>query len=169
MRFKLNRNARSKPATLTTQKQLNRRRITRWLLTSTLIIFSVAGLSLAVWLFSNGVPGAGATAQLNDISPEALAQIEALIREKESRTGAEQKMDSQLIYELKMRRGDVIAQGVRTLATDLPYNDQRKVTLDLKVNKVSDALLNQLKSYGPPSSTSYRNITAFASRSTLVR
>ena len=68
-----------------------------------------------------------------------------------------------------MRRGDVIAQGVRTLATDLPYNDQRKVTLDLKVNKVSDALLNQLKSYGPPSSTSYRNMTAFASRSTLVR
>ena len=106
MRFKLNRNARSKPVNLTTQKQLNRRRIERWLLTSTLIIFSVAGLSLAVWLFSNGVPGAGATAQLRDISPEALAQIEALIREKESRTGAEQKMDSQLIYELKMRRGD---------------------------------------------------------------
>jgi hypothetical protein len=148
MRFKLNRNARSKPATLTKQKHLNRRRITRWLLTSTLIIFSVAGLSLAVWLFSNGVPGAGATTQLNDISPQALAQIEALIREKESRTGAEQKMDSQLIYELKMRRGDAIAQGVRTLATDLPYNDQRKVTLDLKVNKVSDALLSQLKAYG---------------------
>src|SRR5688572_6275922 len=148
MRFKLNRNARSKPAALIAEKQLNRRRITRWLLTSTLIIFSAAGLSLGVWLFSNGVPGAGATAQLNDISPEALAQIEALIREKESRTGVELKMDSQLIYELKMWRGDAIAQGVRTLVTDLPYNDQRKVTLDLKVNKVSDALLKQLKSFG---------------------
>ena len=144
MRFKLNRNARSKPATLTTQKQLNRRRITRWLLTSTLVIFSVAGLSLAGWQFSNVVPGAVATAKQNDISPEALAQIEALIREKESRAGAQQKMDSQLIYELKMRRGDAIAQGVRTLATELPYNDQRKVTLDLKVNKVSDALRNRI-------------------------
>src|SRR5262245_48098191 len=147
MRFKLDKHARSKPSTLTTKKQLNRRRITWWLMTSTLIIFSSAGLSLGGWLFSNGVPGAGATAQLSDISPEALRQIEALIMEKESRTVAQQKMDSQLIYELKMWRGDAIAEGVRTLKTDVPYNDRRKVTLDLKA-KVSDDLLNQLKTYG---------------------
>jgi len=147
MMFKMNGNARSKPATLTAQKQLNRRRIMRWLLTSTLIIFSVGGLSLAGWLFSNGVPGAGATARQGDMSPQALAQIEALIREKESRVGAQQKMDSQLIYELKMRRGAMIAEGVRTLETNIPYNTQGKVTLDLKA-RVSDALLNQLKNYG---------------------
>jgi Subtilase family len=148
MRFKMNRNARPKPATLTTQNQLNRRRIRRWLLTSTLIVFSGAGLSLAGWLFSNGVPGAGATAQQSDMSPEALAQIEALIREKDSRAGAQQKMDSQLIYALKMRRGEMIAEGVPTLETNVQYNNQGKVTLDLKINKVSDALLNQLKAYG---------------------
>jgi len=148
MRFKMNRNARSKPATLTTQKQLNRRRIMRWLLTSTLIIFSGAGLSLAGWLFSNGVPGAGATARQNDMSPQAMAQIEALIREKESRTGAQRKMDSQLIYGLKMRRDEMIAEGVRTLETNVPYKDQGKMVLDLKVKKVSDALLNQLRTYG---------------------
>jgi Subtilase family len=147
MRFKMNRNARSKPITLTTQKQLNRRRITRWLLTSTLIIFSGAGLSLAGWLFSNGVPGAGAAARQSGISSGALAQIEALLREKETRTGAQQKMDSQLIYELKMRRGAMIAKGIRTLETDLSYNDQDKVILDLKA-KVSDTLLNRLKTYG---------------------
>src|SRR5262245_13080357 len=147
MMFKMNRTARSKPAALTTQKQLNRRRIMRWLLTSTLIIFSVVGLSLAGWLFSNGVPGAGATAKQDYISPQALAQIEALIREKDSRTGAQQKMDSQLIYELKMRRGAMIAEGVRTLETNVPYNKQGKVILDLKA-RVSDALLNQLKAYG---------------------
>ena len=45
-------------------------------------------------IFKWGSRGRRATAQLNDISLEA--QIEALIREKESRTGAEQKMDSQL-------------------------------------------------------------------------
>src|SRR5262245_21022429 len=56
-------------------------------------------------------------------------------------------MDSQLIYELKMRRGEMIAEGVRTLQTDLPYDDQGKPILDLKA-KVSDALLNQLKAYG---------------------
>jgi hypothetical protein len=86
-----------------TQKQLNRRRITRRLLTSTLIIFSGAGLNLAGWLFSNVVPVAGAATKQNDISPEALKQIEALLKEKASRTGAQQKMDSQLIYELKRK------------------------------------------------------------------
>src|SRR5262249_13013638 len=86
MRFKKNRKTRSQPHTLMTKKQLNRRRIKRWLLTSTLIVFSGAGLSLAGWLFSNGVPVAGATARQSDISPEALAQIEALLREKDNRT-----------------------------------------------------------------------------------
>jgi hypothetical protein len=147
MRIKMNRNARSKPATLTTPKQLKRQQIMRWLLASTLIIFSGAGLSLAGWLFSNGVPVASATAQNDGISPQALAQIEALIRDKESRTGVQQKMDSQLIYELKMRRGDMVAEGVRTIETDLPYTDQGKVILDLKA-KASNALLNQLKTYG---------------------
>src|SRR5262245_26243298 len=145
--FKMDRNARSRRATLTTQKQLNRRRVMRWLLTSTLIIFSVGGLSLAGWLFSNGVPGAGATAQQGAMSPEALAQIEALLKEKDSRTGAQLKMDSQLIYALKMRRGAMIAEGVRTLETNISYNAQGKATFDLKA-MVSDALLNQLKAYG---------------------
>jgi hypothetical protein len=147
MMFKMNGNARSKPAILTTQKQLKRRRIMRWLLTSTLIIFSVGGLSLAGWLFSNVVPWAGATSRQGAMSPEALAQIEALIREKESRTGAQRKMDSQLIYELKMRRGEMIADGVRTLETDVQYNNQGKMILDIKA-EVSDALLNRLKIYG---------------------
>jgi hypothetical protein len=82
------------------------------------------------------------------MSPVALAQIEALLREKDSRTGAQLKMDSQLIYALKMRRGAMIAEGVRTLETNVQYNAQGKMTLDLKVNKVSDALLIQLQSYG---------------------
>src|SRR5262245_66100686 len=129
----MNKHARSKPTILTTQKQSNRLRIKRWLLTSTLIIFSAGGVSLAGWLFSNGVPGAGATAQ--DISPQALAQIQALILEKESRTGTQQKMDSQLIYELKMQRGLMIAEGVQTLATDLPRERKGTVILGHKVTR----------------------------------
>jgi hypothetical protein len=67
--------------------------------------------------------------------------------EKESWTGARRKIDSQLIFEMKMRRGEMIAQGVQTLKTDLSYNDKGKLILDLKA-KVSDALLNQLKANG---------------------
>src|SRR5215475_1087554 len=150
MRFKVNRNVRSWYANSTSQKLLNRRRRRRWLLTSTLIIFSIAGLSLAGpgrWLLSKGIPGAGAAGQQTNISPQALAQIEALIKEKETRGGAQQKMDSQLIYEIKMWRGESIADGVPTLETDLTYNDEGKVILDLKAT-VSDALLNQLSAYG---------------------
>jgi hypothetical protein len=81
------------------------------------------------------------------MSPEAMAQIEVLMKEKESRTGAQRKMDSRLIYALKTRRGEMIAQGIRTLETDVQYSAQGKVTLDLKA-RVSDALLNQIKAYG---------------------
>src|SRR5262245_42747783 len=144
----MNKHARSKPAILTTQKQSNRQRIKRWLLTSTLIIFSGAGLSLAGWLFSNGIPGASATAQEGPISSQAMEQIVALMKEKETRTGAQQKIGSQLIYALKMRRGASIAEGVQRLETGLPDTDQGIVRLDLKVTEVNDALLNQLIANG---------------------
>ena len=69
-----------------------------------------------------------------DISPEALAQIDALIREKESRSPAERKLDSQLIYELKMRSGAQVARGVQTLEADVPYADDGHAVLDVKAN-----------------------------------
>ncbi|HKQ90686.1 MAG TPA: S8 family serine peptidase [Blastocatellia bacterium] len=81
------------------------------------------------------------------MSSQAMAQIQAIMNEKGTRTGAQQKMDSQLIYALKMQRGEMIAEGVRTLETNIKYNSQRKMILNLKA-RVSDALLNQLKSYG---------------------
>src|SRR5262245_24423673 len=99
MRFKVNRNSVSRPAPSTTQKHLTRRLIMRRLLTSTLIIFSVAGLSLAGWLLSNRISGAGAAGTQDEISPQAMAQIEALLMEKLSRAGTQRKIDSQLIYE----------------------------------------------------------------------
>src|SRR5215210_4578871 len=49
--------------------------------------------------------GAQEPGAANGIAPEGLAQIEALIREKETRTPAEQKIDSQLLYALRMQRG----------------------------------------------------------------
>src|SRR5262245_38436125 len=147
MRFKVNRNSVSRPAPSTTQKHLTRRLIMRRLLTSTLIIFSVAGLSLAGWLLSNRISGAGAAGTQDEISPQAMAQIEALLMEKLSRAGTQRKIDSQLIYEIKMRRGEPVADGVPRIETDLSYNAEGRVALDLKAN-VSDTLLNQLRAYG---------------------
>src|SRR5260370_4568492 len=54
-----------------------------------------------------------------DIAPGARAQIAALLAEKESRTPIQQKIDSQLLYEIKMARGQAIAPGGDTLETGI--------------------------------------------------
>src|SRR5262245_27161287 len=82
-----------------------------------------------------------------DISPEALAQIEALIAEKESRSPTQQKVDSQLIYELKMRAGIAPAAGVQTLATDVPYAPDGHPVVDVTAT-VTPELLAQLRALG---------------------
>jgi hypothetical protein len=70
-----------------------------------------------------------------------------LIREKESRTETEKKMDSQLIYEAKMERGEAIADGVRRLDTDVPYTYDGRTVVDITAN-VSDHLLMELSDNG---------------------
>jgi hypothetical protein len=113
------------------------------------ILISVCLITvLAGGIFWSKIPKANAAAQeQNGISPEAMAQIEALIREKDSRTGTQTKMDSQLIYELKMRNGQSVADGVQAVETDLPYDNQGRVELDIKA-EISDSLLNQLRANG---------------------
>ncbi len=99
-------------------------------------------------VFWTKIQKVNAAAQVqNDISPEALAQIEALIKEKESRSGVQTKIDSQLIYELKMRSGQAVADGVQAVATDLPYDNQGRVELDISAT-VSDSLLDQIRATG---------------------
>jgi len=85
--------------------------------------------------------------QAQDISPEAMAQIAALLQEKMSRTPTERKMDSQLIYQLKMSRGQAVAAGVQTVATDLPYTDDARVILDVS-GEIGDPLLDALRGLG---------------------
>ena len=85
--------------------------------------------------------------QAQDISPEAMAQIAALLQEKMSRTPTERKMDSQLIYQLKMARGQAVAAGVPTVATDLPYTDDARVVLDVS-GDIGDPLLDALRGLG---------------------
>jgi hypothetical protein len=66
------------------------------------------------------------------LSPDALAQIDALIREKDSRTGTDRKIDSQLLYTLRMEMGQAVATGVSWLETDVPYAPDGHVVVDVK-------------------------------------
>src|SRR5262249_17212210 len=71
------------------------------------------------------------------IAPEALAQIDALLREKETRTPGERKIDSQLLYAMRMRQGLPAAPGVPTLAVDIPYADDGHAIVDVKVRRTA--------------------------------
>src|SRR5262245_1067432 len=74
-------------------------------------------------------PGQAAT---TEITAEALAQIDALIREKDTRSPVDQKIDSQLLYELRMELGVPVADGVTLVETELPYAPDGHVIVDVK-------------------------------------
>ena len=74
------------------------------------------------------------------IAPSAMNQIEALLREKETRTPAERKIDSQLLYAARMQRGLEAAPGVATLNIDLPKADDGHVIVDVKARLTSDLI-----------------------------
>ena len=82
-----------------------------------------------------------------DLSPEALAQIDALMAEKESRTPAQQKIDSQLIYERKMEAGQPVAAGVWAVETDLPYAGDGHLIVDLRA-RAGSGLVSRLPAMG---------------------
>ncbi len=109
-----------------------------------LFLCGAIAITSTAWLSNRN---ANAAPQDPGISPEALAQIEALIREKESRSETERKMDSQLIYEAKMDRGEVIADGIRRLDTDVQYTYDGRPVVDITAN-VSGKLLAQLSDNG---------------------
>src|ERR1044071_9312678 len=74
----------------------------------TLSMSVVAILVFVAFSMRSGHVDASAAMQ-SGISETAARQIDALIAEKESRTPAQQKIDSQLLYAAKMNRGEMIA------------------------------------------------------------
>lgn len=81
------------------------------------------------------------------ISAEAIRQIEALDEEKASRTPAQQKIDSQLVYAIKMKRGEAIASSVQTLEVNVGEDEDGKVSVDIAA-EVDDELLAILDKMG---------------------
>src|SRR5262245_28807603 len=65
------------------------------------------------------------------IAPEALAQIEAFIAEKDARTTVQQKIDSQLLYERRMESGQALGGGLWVVETELPYAADGHVVVDV--------------------------------------
>jgi len=86
--------------------------------------------------------------QDNDwISDSARQQIAALVDEKRNRSKARQKMDSRLIYSIKMSRGEQLAPGLDTLEITLPKNEEGRPIIDLTA-RVSKKLISKMESLG---------------------
>jgi len=90
--------------------------------------------------------GAGAQ-MVNGISVNAAQQMEALQQDKAARTPAQQKMDSNLIYTVRMLAGKPAAPGVDYLYTGVDLDDNNNVVVDM-VAHVTDKLLKQLAAAG---------------------
>ena len=96
------------------------------------------------------------------IQESALKQIQSLIKEKESRTPAQKKINSQLLYAMKMEKGETITAEVSTLAVELEKNATGLVQVDISAD-VTPALLDQIKNLGGEivySSARFISITA---------
>jgi len=90
-----------------------------------------------------------------EINQSAWQQIQALLEEKETRTAAQQKIDSQLLYAIKMRRGEKIANNVQSLSIEVGADDAGLVTVDISA-LVDDQLLNELRGMGVAVSNVFR-------------
>jgi hypothetical protein len=80
----------------------------------------------------------------SEIDQHVKQQIEALLEEKKSRTPAQQKIDSQLLYAIKMHRGEIIANGVQKLSVDVGADEAGRVTVDIGAI-LDDQLLDALR------------------------
>ena len=81
------------------------------------------------------------------VGPEAARQIHALIREKESRTPAQLKIDSQLLIESKLRRGDPIGREIPSLRLNVETDEQNKLELVVTAH-IDQKLLTELSRMG---------------------
>lgn len=86
-------------------------------------------------------------AQPAPLDSGVLLQIQALQEEKATRTPAQQKMDSQLIYAAKESRGEAIAAGAPNVRADVKFAPDGLVLVDVDA-EVTPGLLAQIVRVG---------------------
>jgi hypothetical protein len=81
------------------------------------------------------------------IGPMAAQQILSLQQEKASRTAAQQKIDSNVLYTIRMLAGQPAAPGVPYLYTGVDLDASNHIVVDMVAN-VTDELLQQIATAG---------------------
>lgn len=101
----------------------------------------VIALSFSAFVFI-----AASSAQ-DEISDQALSQINALIQEKQSRNAAEQKMDSHLVMESKAALGKSLPAGVPTLRSSVQFDETGLPLVNITAD-VSQELVDYIEQLG---------------------
>ena len=86
-------------------------------------------------------------AQGDQLQETALEQIRALIEEKAARTDAQRRLDSQLLLDLRRRRGHAVARAVPELSTGIETDPDGGTLVDIQAD-VSGALLARIEALG---------------------
>lgn len=82
-----------------------------------------------------------------DSNAQTQQQILALEQDKALRTPAQQKIDSNILYTIRMLAGKPAAAGVTSLNTGIDVDDNNNLIVDITAN-VTDQLLKQLNAAG---------------------
>lgn len=113
-----------------------------------LFLFIISAMVFTVAFFLSRTSNAQTEQQVGrTVSATALQQIQALTVEKESRTPAQKKIDSQLLFAAKMRAGVMIADGVPILMVDVGADEKGLVEVAITA-LVDESLLSQLAKLG---------------------
>jgi hypothetical protein len=97
------------------------------------------------------------------VSPEAQAQIAALIADKGTRTPAQQKIDSNLLWGIKRLRNEPITRSVPSQGTGVAVNAAGLAHVDISAT-VSDALLDAIRALGGTVESSFPQYNAIRVR-----
>ncbi len=101
------------------------------------------------------------------MSEAAQRQITSLMREKESRTPTQRKIDSQLLYAIKAGRNELAAAGVEKLETHVEINEKNRTVVDIICDDLDGALAKIEKAGAVVISAVINNIRAEVSLESL--
>lgn len=103
----------------------------------------------------------------NALPPRAASQIEALLRDKNSRTPAQKKVSSELIYAARMAAGKEALPGIAHLETGVVVDNEKKVLVDISA-EVTPEVLELVKSHGGEVKGSYAEMKTIVARMPLA-
>jgi hypothetical protein len=135
------------------------------------LLSGFAVLQPTAWAQNNVFPTQSSPKQLTatdlDLKPIAIAQINALMRDKANRSATQQKIDSNLIYATRMWRSVPVAEGVKSLQTGLTPDMVGRIRVVISCS-VSDSLVEIIRNLGGTSIGAYPDFNAIEANIPLV-